>query len=47
MCFAVEGLTTKKLVEEVKQATVQSIVELKELKQEFSELHHKVEKPAE
>lgn len=41
----VEGLTIEKLVEEVKQATVQSIVELEVLKKEFSELHHKVEKP--
>ena len=42
----VEGPTTENLVEEVKKVGVQSTAELNALKQQFSELCHKVEKPA-
>ena len=45
--LAMEGPTTKKLVEEVQQAAVESTSDLGVLNMEFSELCNKVEKPAE
>jgi len=45
MRLAVKGPTTENIIEEVKQATTQSIVEVAMIQVELGDLHNKIKTP--